>query len=114
MRSLSALVYKISLLLLTVFRSFSFLESCTIPFFLNHVSFTGTHWMHEILSLLIGGKLTYNLTSPAETFIEWMEYLDRDTHGNGPVLYYTHLPIKLMPEHTLNKVRTKFNNIYNF
>ena len=68
--------------------------------------------MYEILNLLIRGKLTYNLIPPGRNFVEWMENLDRDKHGNGPVLYFSHLPNKLIPDHVLSKVCTKFNNFY--
>ena len=60
--------------------------------------------MYEILNFLIRGNLTYNKTPPAGNFIEWLENLDRDKHGNDPVLYYTHLPKKLFPDHILNRV----------
>ena len=79
---------------LHIYRSFSLYinkQQC-ITFFC-----TGTHWTHEILSMLISRSSKYNTFGTLENMVEAMPNNEMLNSNPSPRLLLTHLPYKYLP-----------------
>ncbi|XP_076094498.1 sulfotransferase 1C2-like isoform X1 [Mytilus galloprovincialis] len=62
----------------------------------------GTHWTHEILSMLLSGSTQYNQYNTIENMIEAASTLDKINSAPSRRLLVTHLPYKYLPEQLRN------------
>ena len=72
--------------------------------------FAGTHWLHEIISILMRGKLEYNTTPIFKYFLEFMPDF-KGLNCGEPKLYSTHLRKEFLPESALTKVKCTVKHI---